>query len=173
MDEHENILVHLRPSRRKHSKLSIEDALKDVEAASLALEQSYRLTDTQEKSIQKCFDIVRKETTDFQGVAQREKSNRSFTVYRMLHDIRFLLGVKPFLLCALALTPTRMQTFSKNDAATFPRALQTWWNALTRLHTRLEALAGKYKDTDESIPRHAPDDQPCELLPVIRPAQGI
>lgn len=145
------------PHKRKGPKLSIDDALREVEAAALALEESYRLTDVQEAAIQKYFRLIKTSSTTMQESVLRQKSSRVMTVFHMLHDIRFLLGLKPFLLCALALTPTRMQTMDKSDAAKFPSKLQSWWEASKRPSAKLEALASQFKQTDDGIPLVTPD----------------
>ncbi len=145
------------PHERKRSKLSIDDALGEVEAAALALEESYRLTDVQETAIQKYFRLIKTSSTNVQESVLRQKNSRAMTIFHMLHDIRFLLGLKPFLLCALALTPTRMQTMDKSDAAKFPSKLQSWWEASKRPSAKLQALASQFKPIDDGIPLLTPD----------------
>lgn len=150
--------------KRKRTKLSIGDAFKAMKAAALALEESYRLTDIQEAAIHKCFQLIQTSSVDLQSSVLRQKSTRSMTVYLLLHDIRYLLGLKPFLLCALALTPTCMQTLGKDDAAKFPSKLQSWWKASGRPSTKLEALANKFKAVDDNIMQISPDVQLCKAL---------
>lgn len=149
--------------KRKRTKLSIDDALAAVETTAAGLEESFRLTDIQETAIRKCFQLIQTKSDDLQTSVQSQKSTRPMTVYRMLHDVRFLLGLKPFLLCALALTPTRMQTMAKDEAARLPSKLQDWWNASTPPSTKLEALARQFEPLDKTIPYIAPDIQLCEL----------
>jgi len=160
MEEHSLALgdhTSAPPHERKRSKLSIDDALREVEAAALALEESYRLTDVQETAIQKYFRLINTSSATVQESVLRQKNSRAMTVFHMLHDLRFLLGLKPFPLCALAITPTRMQTMDKSDAAKFPSKLQSWWEASKRPSAKLEALARQFKPTDEGIPLITPD----------------
>ena len=164
MEEHEIPVGESisKPShKRKRQKLSLDDALKEVEAAATALEESYRLTDLQEKAIQKCFEFLKTNPTVLEESVRRQKNSAVMTTYRMLHDVRFLLGLKPFLLCTLALAPTKMQTMAKLDAAKFPSKLQTWWKSWES-STKLDALASQYKLVDGSISYVTPDVQLCE-----------
>lgn len=163
MEEHEIAIEGSipNPHKRKRQKLSLDDALKEVDAAATALEESYRLTDFQEKAIQKCFQFLKTNPTVLEESVRRQKNSAVMTTYRMLHDVRFLLGLKPFLLCTLALAPTRMQTMTKTDAAKFPSKLQAWWKAW-KSSTKLDALASQYKLVDGSISYLTPDIQLCE-----------
>ena len=147
--------------KRKRQKLSLDDAPNEVEAAATALEESYRLTDLQEKAIQKCFEFLKTNPTVLEESVRRQKNSAFMTTYRMLHDVRFLLGLKPFLLWTLALAPTRMQTMAKTDVAKFTSKLQAWWKAW-KSSTKLDALASQYKLVDGSISYVTPYFQLCE-----------
>jgi hypothetical protein len=142
--------------KRQRSKLSIDEGLKAVQDAALNLEKSFRLTDTQEAAIQKCFQLIREDSpTTLSARVQREKSKRSLQVYYMLRNIREILGLQGFLLCALALKPTYMQSMTKEDATNFPYRLKCWWESSSPSSERLEAIARKVKAFDDQIP-HLP-----------------
>jgi len=49
--------------KRQRSKLSIDEGLKAVQAAALSLKESFRLTDTQEAAIQKCFQLIKEDSS--------------------------------------------------------------------------------------------------------------
>jgi len=142
--------------KRQRSKLSIDEGLKAVQAAALSLEESFRLTDTQEAAIQKCFELIKEDSsTTLSARVQREKSKRSLQVYYMLRNIREMLGLQGFLLCALALKPTHMQSMTKEDSTNFPYKLKRWWEDSSPSSERLEAIAWKVKAFDDQIP-HLP-----------------
>lgn len=139
--------------KRQRSKLSTDEGLKAVQAAALSLEESFRLTDTQEAAIQKCFQLISEDSsTTLSARVQREKSKRSSQVYYMLRNIREMLGLQGFLLCALALKPTQMQSMTKEDATNFPYRLKRWWEDSSPSSERLEAIASKVKAFDDQIP---------------------
>lgn len=139
--------------KRQRSKLSTDEGLKAVQAAALSLEESFRLTDTQEAAIQKCFQLISEDfSTTLSARVQREKSKRSLQVYYMLRNIREMLGLQGFLLCALALKPTQMQSMTKEDATNFPYRLKRWWEDSSPSSERLKAIASKVKAFDDQIP---------------------
>ena len=156
--------------KRQRSKLSIDEGLKAVQAAALSLEESFRLTDTQEAAIRKCFQLIKEDSsTTLSARAQREKSKRSFQVYYMLRNIREMLGLQGFLLCALALKPTQMQSMTKEDATNFPYRLKRWWEDFSPSSERLEAVASKVKAFDDQIPYLPLADEMSESLNLRRP----
>lgn len=148
-------------SKRKRTRLSIEDALAAIGAVTAALEESYRLTDMQEAAIAKCFQLIQKTRETMQSSVKSQKSSRPMIAYQILHDIRSLIGLKPFLLCALALQPSRMQTMTKDDAAKFPSKLQIWWESSKHSSEKLEALARKFESMDKVIPHISPGVPLC------------
>ena len=138
--------------KRQRRKLSVDEGLKAVQAAALKLEESFRLTDTQEVAIQKCFQLIKKDSlTSLNARVQREKSKRSLQVYLMLRNVREMLGLEGFLLCALALTPTCIQSMTEEDATNFPYKLKLWWESTSPSSDRLEAIARKAKAFDDEI----------------------
>ena len=146
--------------KRQRSKLSIDEGLKAVQAAALSLEESFRLTDTQEAAIQKCFQLIKEDSsTTLSARVQRERSKRSLKVYYMLKSIREMLGLQGFLLCALALKLTHMQSMTKEDATNFPYRLKRWWEDSSPSSERLEAIVWKVKAFDDQIPYHPLADE--------------
>ena len=139
--------------KRQRRNLSIDEGLKAVQAAALKLEESFRLTDTQEAAIKKCFQLIKQDSLDAR--VQREKSKRSLQVYYMLRNVREMMGLQGFLLCALALTPTCIQSMTKEDATNFPYKLKHWWESTSPSSERLETIARKVKAFDDEIP-HLP-----------------
>lgn len=82
----------------------------------------------------------------------REKSKRSLQVHRLLRSVREMLGLQGFLLCALALTPKKIQSMTKADATNFPYILKRWWEDSWPSSKRLKAIAETLKTVDEQIP---------------------
>jgi len=151
--------------KRQRSKLSIDEGLKAVQAAALSLKESFRLTDTQEAAIQKCFQLIKEDSsTTLSARVQREKSSRSSQVYYMLRNIREMLGLQGFLLCALALKPTHMQSMTKEDATNLPYRLKRWWEDSSPSSQRLEAIAWKVKAFDDQIPHLPLADEMSESM---------
>ncbi len=144
----------------QRNKFSVDDGLRAMKAAALAVEQSFRLTYTQEAAIQKCFQLIRENTSTLNARMLREKSKRSLQVYDMLQSVREMLGLQGFLLCALALTPKKMHSMTKADATNFPYILRRWWQESSPSSERLEVIAEKLKSVDEQIP-HIP--LACEM----------
>lgn len=136
----------------QRNKFSVDDGLRAMKAAALAVEQSFRLTDSQEAEIQKCFELISEDTATLNARVLREKSKRSLQVYDMLRSVREMLGLQGFLLCALALTPKKMHSMTKADATNFPYILKRWWQESSPSSKRLEAMAETLKSVDEQIP---------------------
>lgn len=82
----------------------------------------------------------------------REKSKRSLQVHGLLRSVREMLGLQGFLLCALALTPKKIQSMTKADATNFPYILKRWWEDSWPSFKRLKAIAETLKTVDEQIP---------------------
>lgn len=155
--------------KRQRSKLSIDEGLKAIQAAALSLEESSRLRDTQEAAIQKCFQPIKEDSsTTLSARVQREKSKRSLQVYYMLRNIREMLGLQGFLLCALALKPTHMQSMTKEDATNFPYRFKRWWEDSSPSSERLEAIASKVKAFDDQIPYFPLADEMSKSLSLRR-----
>jgi len=49
--------------KRQRNKLFIDEGLKAVQAATLSLKESFRLTNTQEAAIQKCFQLIKEDSS--------------------------------------------------------------------------------------------------------------
>lgn len=67
----------------QRNKLSVDNGLRAMKAAALAVEQSFRLTDTQKAAIQKCFQLIREDTASLNAKMLREKSKRSLQVHEL------------------------------------------------------------------------------------------
>ena len=137
------------------NKLSVDDGLRAVKAAASAVEQSFRLTDSQEAAIHKSFQLIGEDTASLHAKMLKEKSRRSLQVYDLLRSVREMLGLEGFLLCALALTPKKIQSMTKADAVNFPYILKRWWEESSPSSKRLRAIAEMLKTVDDQIP-HIP-----------------
>ena len=154
----------------QRNKWSVDDGLRAVKAAALAVEQSFRLTDTQEAVIKKGFLLVREDDASLDARMLREKSKRSLQVRKLLRNMREILGLQGFLLCALALTPKNIQSMTKTDATNFPYIFKRWWEDSSPSSERLKAIAETLKTVDEQIPyiplAHKMDSIKCLYWPL-------
>jgi hypothetical protein len=119
--------VHLR--KRRANKISAQEGLNAIKSMTKKLAESYRLTKSQDTAIRKCFQLLKEGScTNMMARVRREKSRRSLQAFDLLRDVRHLVGLEGFLLCALALKPIQLHTMTEEDATNFPYRLKRWWD---------------------------------------------
>lgn len=138
-------------SKHQRNNLLIDEAFKATKAVTLILKKLFRLIDTQETAIQKCFQLIKENFASLNVKARRTKNKQSLQVHHMLESVHTVLSLQEFLLCALTLTSNKMQSMIKVDATNFSYILKHWWKNFSSSSNRLKIIIRKMKTINDQI----------------------
>jgi len=115
--------THLR--KRRANKISVQENLNTIKSITKKLAEFYRLTKFQDTAIRKCFQLLKKSfCTNIIARVRKKKSRQLLQTFDLLRDVRYLIELEEFLLCALALKPIQLYTITEKDATNFPYRLK-------------------------------------------------
>ena len=142
--------------KRRANKISAQEGLNAIKIMAKKLAESYRLTKSQDTAIQKCFQLLKEGScTNMMARVRREKSRRSLQAFHLLKDVRHLVGLEGFLLCALALKPMHLHTMTEEDATNFPYRLKRWWDEEAPSSQRSKDIAMEARSLNNQIPYYS------------------
>lgn len=142
--------------KRRANKISAQEGLNAVKIMAEKLAESYQLTKSQDTAIQKSFQLLKEGfCTNMMARVRREKSRRSLQAFHLLRDVRHLVGLEGFLMCALALKPMQLHTMTEEDATNFPYRLKRWWDEEAPSSQRSKDIAMEARSLNDQIPYYS------------------